>query len=511
MKPAWGASLVVLLAVSTARADDPRFAVDRFEPSERGSMWLANDSLDFGKEGEVLPTLGAVMSWSKRSVNVGKSAPLDDNLILHLGGSAVALEHFRLAFDLPLQIYADGHSAGAYQSPPRAQGIGDLRLSFDTLLYGDSRGLARFAMGVSAWIPTGDRSQWTSDESLRVRPRVSFAGEKERFVYGANIGFALRETTDIGIGLAGGYLVTDTIVLGPEIMMSTTFDDFFGEPSTPFEVLLGGHWLASPSLRVGGGIGHGFTPALGSPDFRGILTVEWLAPDVSDALPGALSQKAPDADRDGVPDTEDACPRVMGMKTSDPKTNGCPLDSDSDGVDDMSDACPTIAGIHTEDPATNGCPDMDRDHDGITNEEDACPSEAGPRDLDPRKNGCPKAYVRGPHIEMREQIKFVTGRPTILVTDKDTLEVLFAVMQVLKDRTDIHKLHIEGHTDSHGDPFANKALSLARAQAVAKWLVEHGIVKERLVSEGFGGERPVETNETEAGRSVNRRVELRVE
>ena len=54
----------------------------------------------------------------------------------------------------------------------------------------------------------------------------------------------------------------------------------------------------------------------------------------------------------------------------------------------------------------------------------------------------------------------------------------------------------------------NKKLSAARAASVVKWLVEHGIAPSRLTSEGFGLDRPIDTNDTEEGRRNNRRVEF---
>jgi outer membrane protein OmpA-like peptidoglycan-associated protein len=68
----------------------------------------------------------------------------------------------------------------------------------------------------------------------------------------------------------------------------------------------------------------------------------------------------------------------------------------------------------------------------------------------------------------------------------------------------------EGHTDALGSEEYNEALSIRRAEAVFRYLVNRGIAPERLRVEGFGESRPVATNDTEVGRAQNRRVELRV-
>ena len=70
------------------------------------------------------------------------------------------------------------------------------------------------------------------------------------------------------------------------------------------------------------------------------------------------------------------------------------------------------------------------------------------------------------------------------------------------------KLRIEGHTDNVGVAAANKALSEKRAQSVLAALKSEGIDPARLSATGWGSEKPVAGNATEADRARNRRVEL---
>jgi len=71
------------------------------------------------------------------------------------------------------------------------------------------------------------------------------------------------------------------------------------------------------------------------------------------------------------------------------------------------------------------------------------------------------------------------------------------------------RLRIEGHTDNEGRDALNTTLSLRRAEAVRTALIRRGVEASRLVAEGFGAAKPVATNETEAGRARNRRIEIR--
>ena len=92
----------------------------------------------------------------------------------------------------------------------------------------------------------------------------------------------------------------------------------------------------------------------------------------------------------------------------------------------------------------------------------------------------------------------------------DSRPVLDEAVQTLSANRSIH-IVIEGHTDAIGSDEYNQALSVERAEAVYRYLVNAGIDPERLRTVGFGKTRPVADNATESGRAQNRRVELRTE
>ncbi|HXZ93350.1 MAG TPA: OmpA family protein, partial [Burkholderiales bacterium] len=69
-------------------------------------------------------------------------------------------------------------------------------------------------------------------------------------------------------------------------------------------------------------------------------------------------------------------------------------------------------------------------------------------------------------------------------------------------------ISVAGHTDNVGDATSNQTLSVQRAQAVADYLMAHGIPESQLSVNGYGEDQPTATNDTDAGRALNRRVEI---
>ena len=87
--------------------------------------------------------------------------------------------------------------------------------------------------------------------------------------------------------------------------------------------------------------------------------------------------------------------------------------------------------------------------------------------------------------------------------------VLDGVNLVLKEY-DKTVIEVAGHTDSTGTDQYNQALSERRAQSVAGYLASHGVKSQRLITIGAGESRPIASNDTDQGRSANRRVELTI-
>ncbi len=71
-------------------------------------------------------------------------------------------------------------------------------------------------------------------------------------------------------------------------------------------------------------------------------------------------------------------------------------------------------------------------------------------------------------------------------------------------------VEVSGHTDSVGSDAANQTLSERRANAVSSYLIGQGVVRERFEVVGMGDRSPVASHDTESGRALTRRVEIRL-
>ncbi len=204
----------------------------------------------------------------------------------------------------------------------------------------------------------------------------------------------------------------------------------------------------------------------------------------------------PDKDNDKVPDRFDACPDVPGPV----EYKGCP-DKDGDQVLDKEDACPEVAGV----AANKGCPYPDTDKDGVFDKDDECPNTPGPAE----NKGCP--VIKKEEQKILEQafanLEFSSGKDIIKKTSYASLD---ALAKLMKEHSTDWTLRLSGHTDNQGTSQSNMKLSEKRVLAVKKYLVNKGTKADRVITEWFGQSRPIDTNDTDAGRQRNRRVEMKV-
>lgn len=108
-----------------------------------------------------------------------------------------------------------------------------------------------------------------------------------------------------------------------------------------------------------------------------------------------------------------------------------------------------------------------------------------------------------PKVIVRESIEFGNGSARL---PPAATPRLLEIVELLKNDTRI--LKIVGHTDNIGSAHDNHVLSLKRAKAVLRFLVNSGVPAEHLTVEGAGPDSPIDDNATEEGRKRNRRIEI---
>lgn len=107
---------------------------------------------------------------------------------------------------------------------------------------------------------------------------------------------------------------------------------------------------------------------------------------------------------------------------------------------------------------------------------------------------------------MPGSITFATNEDRIESSFHDTLAHIANVLR----QYDQTLIDIEGHTDNTGSLQYNQNLSERRAQSVARYLVDSGVSSTRISTKGFGPSMPVASNDNAHGRSLNRRVEIKI-
>ncbi len=115
---------------------------------------------------------------------------------------------------------------------------------------------------------------------------------------------------------------------------------------------------------------------------------------------------------------------------------------------------------------------------------------------------CSRAFAMHEH----GAVGFEESLTILRSSAKPVLDRVISLADTCRNST----ISITGHTDSSGNEAWNVQLSLARANAVADYVAERGIARERLITIGAGSSQPLADNATRYGRGLNRRIDIRL-
>jgi OOP family OmpA-OmpF porin len=160
---------------------------------------------------------------------------------------------------------------------------------------------------------------------------------------------------------------------------------------------------------------------------------------------------------------------------------------------------PPTAAMPEPVPPPPPAPPRDSDNDGVTDDLDKCPGTPPGTAVDAA--GCP--------LKGSITLEGVTFEYKSAQLSADSRTILGGIGDNLKKYPRL-RIELQGHTDSAGGDAYNLALSQRRAESVRDYLIERGVVADRLTARGYGEAQPIESNDTEAGRARNRRVVMHV-
>ncbi len=333
-----------------------------------------------------------------------------------------------------------------------------------------------------------------------------------------------------------------------------THKPFDAERKTPFD-LIGALRVHMKAIDLTFGGGGGLTKGQGSPDFRIFVGVTTPKPsrEIKEEAKGTdLSQSRKtyaleDRNGDGRPSPGDVLQyqiSVVNIGTSlannvvveDPipdhtayvpgsiTVNGRPM-TDAAGDDDAEFVVVPPAKIVARTARVGTAPDDNRAEitfkvsidteitapTPVVNQATIAANNVPAFPLPPAQTMVFPAVLQHEHVivgpeklELTEEIHFEFDKAVI---QKESFPILKELGQVLKEYPDL-RIRIEGDTDSVGSDSYNQKLSDRRAAAVRDFLIGLGISKDRMVWLGRGETNPIASNDTAAGRAMNRRTEF---
>ncbi|MFO0548893.1 MAG: OmpA family protein [Polyangiaceae bacterium] len=541
-------SVATVLFAPEASAQDTTFSLDRLRiggaPDDGIGVWRP----DFSDRPRLFGQLALGFSWEPFRIAHEREDENDQAKLAQTSGPPVTEQftgYFTAGFEVfkrigvqvmfPAVFVQTGNPTSTASVPGDSVDLsiaaaGDLRVELRGAIIADDF----FKLGANAnlFAPSGNELSFAGDRSASGGLGVSLDLNWKEFILTFDTGFHFRPESGVNdftvsheweYALAGFIPIRDNqFRLGVELFGSVMIagPDKAKAITSPLEWMVEGKFAldSKKQLYLTPYFGTRMTPGY-APDFRtGIGFGGWFYLDnPNPPSPKKEPRLDPyggdvDTDKDGYPDNQDLCPTEPEDGKPPATTDGCPAekDTDDDGIPDSRDKCVQVAEDKDGVDDKDGCPEEDADKDAILDVEDACPKEPGEPSPEKDKNGCPRFIRRiegSTEIEILKKVEFEFGSARLRA---DSQPILDEVVRLLQANPDITLLAIEGHTDNVGSDALNLKLSKDRARACLDYLVKKGIAASRLTSDGFGKEKPLDTNDTSEGRAKNRRVEFHI-
>ena len=344
--------LTLVLGMAQAQDTDIELNSQLFHPTIDGSRTIWTDDSAKAENGTAIARL--VFSYTNRPFIFESSPGADPVALVSDALQANALVGYtlgpvRLGLDLPVYLVTAGEIGDG------GAGVGDLAIDGKVSLLDRADGLG-LALGGRVLLDTSSVDLALGSSKPGGEVFAIADTEVNNWLFAANLGLRFLpgvELTNIELGdqlfgrLGAGYAIVDDAGVSLDIVGHTNLSAKIGNnASTPIEGMIGGWYRVADPFVLRSGVGTGFTRGVGSPVFRGVLS--------------------------------------LGYEPS-----GQPADTDGDGITDKNDGCPSDPEDIDMWEDNDGCPDPDNDVDSILDINDSCMNE--PEDYDgwEDEDGCP--------------------------------------------------------------------------------------------------------------------------
>jgi outer membrane protein OmpA-like peptidoglycan-associated protein len=413
--------------------------------------------------------------------------PVDQLNVLNLGASYALHQRVGVGMTLPVwvvPVLADGTTT---------PGVGDIRLSVPVGIALPDRD--RSGWGFSAiphvQIPSGDEEVGLGAPGARTGNALALAYGQGAWSLAMNLGvatgFGEAAAPRGGGGLGSTVHIHDALGLGLELTTALPLNDKAGVAAS--EALLSGRGQLNERLNWTLGAARSLSPGTFTPLYRLFAGVTLIGP-------AAPPPPEPPVVREGtvrvITRTIDGQPvnsqvRFLGEDVRPP------LDLGSDGRGEYTLPAGTWRVLIT-------APSLGRTMQEITLEPGRSDVYIIEVILQPGR-----VEVTDHEIQIKEKIHFGFDQATI---EPVSIGLLREVAATMLAEEWIQEIEVQGHTDSSGEPDYNLELSQRRVEAVRDALIGFGVQPDRLEAKGYGEIQPIASNEEDAGRAQNRRVQF---